>query len=129
MDVICVASTKFTPLFYSLQIKNEKIIVIDKLNKQLETDELARIISYILFLCLILAIKMSSTIIKIAISILAKSTILLSSFPTIIYRCLLCLILNSNMVYLIKYLFSFHLLILSNNSSKTSILVVSLVTV
>ena len=77
-----------------------------------ETHKLAGFIPCILFLRLILAIKMISTIFKMANSILVERLILALNFQSIIFQCRLCLIFNSNTVQWIKYLFFPQLLIL-----------------
>ena len=84
---IYVVSSKFSALFHSLESEIKEIIAIDKLDKQSETDKLAIIISYILFLRLILAINMISARFKMASSTPVKSLILGLSFISIIFRC------------------------------------------
>ena len=113
-------------LCHCIERKIEAIIAFNKLNKQSETDKLARIISYILFLRLILAIEMISTIFKMATSILVESMVICSCLLHIIFWCQLCMILNTNIVKLIKYLFCHELLVLSKNSVETRFLVLSL---
>ena len=79
-------SSKFSTLFHSLEIEIKEIIATDKLDKQSETDKLAIIISYILFLRLILAINIISARFKMASSTPVKSLILGLSFISIIFR-------------------------------------------
>ena len=104
-NAIFVASLNFSSLFHDLESRIEHIVALDKLNKKSETDKLARIISYILFLRLILAIKMISTIFNMAISKLVARLILLFSFSFLFmtFRCGLCLMLSSYILYIVYF--------------------------
>lgn len=83
---INAVSNKSSSGLHELERKIEPITAFDKPSKQSETDKLNKMISYILILRLILAIKMISAIFKMTTSKLVASPILHSNFHSLIFH-------------------------------------------